>query len=399
MARKWGEHNCNAPPELFNSMFDFIEEQQIQYDMVFWLGDNPGHAYYAYKREDVLNSVQIVADIIRKRVKEHIPVYPVIGNHDIFPMNEELFEEPGEQNLIDIGEIFSVFLGEEESRSFNEYGYYTTLYKDTKLRIIVLNTNFYMVFNMAAWKFLADPSPQISWLVDTLLKAEEEEEKVILLSHASPGGLETSHDHDIWINKIMERFGHIIRTHQAGHYHTDLLHIHRHSETQEEVGVTWSNGFMTTQDYSNPNFKIIEFSSVGLEEGAAPEYSLFEAHKYYFDLEGSYKVDVPLWKKEYSFLEHFQVKNLSPSSLLELLEEAKENEDTAIKLLTTLHNSGPKTVGITCDQQCRLKLYCEWSNAVLHHARDCQNIPRFYIPYDHPYYQYRVLLGRALVQK
>lgn len=133
-------------------------------------------------------------------------------------------------------------------------GYYTI--KDRAgLRIIVLNNNDCYIQNW--WIYYNGREaglPQMQWLHDILLKAEEANESVHILGHLPSGGLDCW---NVWareFNRLIERFKHIIGGIFNGHTHKDEMNVHYTSDGQA-MAISWNAGSLTPYSYTNPNYK------------------------------------------------------------------------------------------------------------------------------------------------
>ena len=71
------------------------------------------------------------------------------------------------------------------------------------------------------------------------------------------------------------------------------------------------------------------------------------------------------------------MKDLSPSSFVDHANRIKDNEQLAILYQSTQSNGGNQTVYPTCDELCRLNLYCSMVNTVYFESKDCMGLPRF----------------------
>lgn len=104
-----------------------------------------------------------------------------------------------------------------------------------------------------------DPYSQLQWMVDTLLKAEENGEIVHILSHVPPG---TSYGstYGVWMHqyrRIIERFAHIIPAQFNGHTHEDELKIFYNSTNPEQVvNVAFNGGSVTPFVGNNPDYRV-----------------------------------------------------------------------------------------------------------------------------------------------
>lgn len=87
-AGKFGSYgSCDIPLHSFETIIKFIADD-IKPDSVMWSGDNTPHDIWENTQKEVLDSTRNLTKFIQKSFsKEKIPVFPVLGNHDNFPVN------------------------------------------------------------------------------------------------------------------------------------------------------------------------------------------------------------------------------------------------------------------------------------------------------------------------
>ncbi len=120
-------------------------------------------------------------------------VYGAVGNHEASPVNS--FPPAGLQVLANqsnqymyetLSDNWQCWIGPEAALSAEERdGAYSVLHPGSNLRIISINTMFYMKENF--WLFTPtmewDPSSQFSWLISELQGAEDRGERVYIIGH------------------------------------------------------------------------------------------------------------------------------------------------------------------------------------------------------------------------
>ena len=184
-AGKWGSlSKCDIPPETVQAFLDQVNEME-DISFVVWTGDNPPHNIWAYEREAEMNITRKLVQMFKSTLK--VPVYPVLGNHDCFPM--DLFK-PGDEEVLlkGFGDLWSAWLGPEEIKQFLINGFYSTVDPKTNVKIIGLNNE--MGDNMNFWIIPnnTDPGNMLAWVRDELYEAEKANQKVIVLGHIPHGG-------------------------------------------------------------------------------------------------------------------------------------------------------------------------------------------------------------------
>ena len=84
-AGPWGNAYCDIPPNLLNTTLDFVKND-LNPDVVFWLGDTQPHDLDTLSPEEVKLTMIKTSEIIQDRLAG-VQVYPVLGNHDSAPGN------------------------------------------------------------------------------------------------------------------------------------------------------------------------------------------------------------------------------------------------------------------------------------------------------------------------
>ena len=81
-------------------------------------------------QEEVYIATQTIKDSIDELFNHKIPVYPVIGNHEIYP--NDLWESGNEQIFKKLADIYKDYFFEDQAYdTFSKYGYYTELHPGT----------------------------------------------------------------------------------------------------------------------------------------------------------------------------------------------------------------------------------------------------------------------------
>jgi len=77
-------------------MMEYIASS-VKPDIMFWTGDNSAHNIWSNSDVEVAKYNSIVTDTIKEVFRgKDLPVYPCLGNHDVWPVNIEDFTEQGQ---------------------------------------------------------------------------------------------------------------------------------------------------------------------------------------------------------------------------------------------------------------------------------------------------------------
>ena len=79
-------------------MFEFIAKNQevLRTDFITWTGDNSAHNDWDSTDQDVTDYTTFISDALSKALgpDTEIEIYPVLGNHDTWPNNQQDFSKP-----------------------------------------------------------------------------------------------------------------------------------------------------------------------------------------------------------------------------------------------------------------------------------------------------------------
>lgn len=258
-----------------------------------------------------------------------IPVYPVLGNHESHPLNlfapKDIPEQFSTQWLFDfIAEEWSQWLPESALETVRIGGYYSVLARPG-LRVIGTNINECSTYN---WWILYETSflgNQLQWLHDTLLAAEQANEKVHILAHMPSGDYTCLKFYGREYRRIVDRFWNVISGQFVGHTHEDEFNIYySRDDPKKALNVAWNAGCTTTYNDLNPNYRI---------HTVDPETFQVNGHEtwiYNLTQANLTPENDPAWYKEYDFLQEYGISDLSPASL-DAMAEAMARDPAKLK--------------------------------------------------------------------
>lgn len=269
------------------------------------------------------------------------------------PKSAENFTMP-QQNLYNsITEIWSKWLPESSLETVRIGGYYTVLVRPG-FRIIALNNNEGYTYNW--WIFYDHLAllEQLQWLHDTLLDAEKAEEKVHILLHIPSG------EENIYIywsreySRIVERFSNTIQGQFQGHSHLSQVSVfYTEDDSSIATNVAFSGGGLNTYYDINRNYMVYPIDS--------ESYEVLNVESWIYNLtEANLTPDSPpKWFKHISFKEQFDLEDLSPASV----DDMVYGFITDPKMLQKYHQfrvkAGDPYQLDECDTNCQKKDLCE----------------------------------------
>lgn len=199
-------------------------------------------------------------------------VYAALGNHDTAPLNlfpsNNLPSEFNPQWAYDaLTADWMALTGLPSVQNANEYGSYSAIHPDSKLRIISYNSIFYYKYNFFSYEepMQYDPDGQLSWLINELDAAEKEDQRVWLISHIPTGNADHFHDHSHYFDQIVQRYEATIAALFFGHTHTDEFQISYSDYTRRNWDTATAMGYVApsmTPTSGPPSFRVYEIDPI-----------------------------------------------------------------------------------------------------------------------------------------
>jgi uncharacterized protein YkuJ len=245
---------CDASLALLDSFMD--KAYELNPDFIIWTGDNSPHNSKNSTQEDNYEATVIVKEKLDAKFKNSIPIYPALGNHEKYPADLYIGDET--ELLEHYAQIFKDYFYEDQAfETFRKYGYYTEKYKNTNLRIVVLNClvcdtwNFYIIggrHEAAKQEFI--------WLEEVLRQAEKDGEYVYLIDHFPINSNFELTECAQRLRALFDRFDYIIRGFFSGHTHLDdISPVKTYFEPKPIININYIAPPLTTYPGRNPSFR------------------------------------------------------------------------------------------------------------------------------------------------
>ncbi|UNI17845.1 Sphingomyelin phosphodiesterase [Purpureocillium takamizusanense] len=219
-----GDHNCDVPTTLEQSMYKAIKDMFPDAIFSLFTGDIIDHGLFNTSKE---YNEQSITDAYTKMNGSVKLIYGTAGNHEAHPAN--IYNPKSVSN--DTAWLYETLDGQWQrwigkSDDARSMGAYSVKYPGGKLRVISLNTNMYYRFNFVLYQKLErDPNGQIAWLVDELDAAEAAGESVYILGHMPPGEHDCLRDQSNYLDQVFNRYQGTIKAMFFGHTHVDHFEI------------------------------------------------------------------------------------------------------------------------------------------------------------------------------
>lgn len=366
----WGDIRCDIPQRVYESMLDFVKED-IKPDAFLWTGDNSKHDVWKSTQDEIIKYVDVINKVwVDKFGETDVSMFPTQGNHDTWPVNVEKFNSAGInvplQNYAELWKDF--FTTEEAYETFKQWGYYSMPMKLKngkvldKVNIVGLNCQAGNNMNWRLAETLADPGHMLEWFEGELERMQANGEKAVLISHIPPNNFMHAFGARLWA--LFDRFQDTIRFNAYGHTHFEEFHtVASIADPTKAVNWSWVGGSVVSYQMLYPTFTVVELD----KEEMIP----LEIESYWFDIDESNKQNKPIWKHYHNFKQDYGLKDLSPAEMLRLTTEIRDSEETAIKYQNNRSRGGAPVD--TCNEACRLALYCDVSTTDVFETGNCAN--------------------------
>ena len=295
---------CDLSENLFNS---FVEKAyEIKPDFIIWTGDNAPHDTWKTKKvgqDDTYQVTEIIRDSLDKKFHYKIPIYPILGNHEIYPNDE--FNENEIDFYEKMAKIYKKYLSKDAYDTFRQYGYYTMKHLNTNIRIVAINC---LVCD--TWNYNLINSDKKSaklmfnWLENVLREAERKKEYVYILNHFPLTGSFSLEECTKRFIALFDRFEYTIRGIFSGHTHKDDIGpVYKYFNKKKITNLNYICPSLTPFPNVLPSFRVYEIDSITKE--------VIDYIQYRFNLDKSNNEKKPYWYIGYRATEFFKVNDMT----------------------------------------------------------------------------------------
>ena len=248
--------NCDTS---LNTLQSFVQAaNNLNPDLIIWTGDNAEHDNWNSTQEEVYVATKAIKNAIDEVFQHRIPVYPVIGNHEVYP--NDIWKSGNEIIFKELADIYKDYFFEDQAyESFSKYGYYTELHPNTNLRIVALNCLYCDAVNYhLLGTNYTEAKKEFIWLEEVLRQAEKNGEYVYILDHFPINGEFTLFECSKRLRALFDRFDYIIRGYFSGHNHyDDIAPVRRYFEPRPIININYIAPSLTSNEAGgiNPSFR------------------------------------------------------------------------------------------------------------------------------------------------
>ncbi|KAI9629044.1 hypothetical protein KEM48_011203 [Puccinia striiformis f. sp. tritici PST-130] len=249
-AGPYGHHNCDSPESLYISMLRALKVHAPNASFAMHTGDMVDHAVWTSVRKEVEEGIQ--QGHSQYHTYSKVPLYGVIGNHDVAPTNSfprnTTITLSSQWDLELFSDTWARWIGDHGAHTLQaNSGCYSRIHPGTNLKIISLNTGFwYKAVKLWLYdsdEFQPDPNGILAWLISELQDAENRGQKAWIIGHLSPGKADCLHEPSRYINQILRRYKHTIAAMFYGHTHRSEWEIvyedPQHPTAENAIGIIY----------------------------------------------------------------------------------------------------------------------------------------------------------------
>ncbi|XP_061757143.1 acid sphingomyelinase-like phosphodiesterase 3a [Nerophis ophidion] len=314
----FGAFPCDSPYSLIQSVFLHMDHLVQPEDFFIWTGDSPPHVPVDELSTEMV--IQVMSNMTQT-IRQHFPnitVYPAVGNHDYWPQDQM----PTSTNDIykAAARLWKPWLQTDALQTLREGGFYSQLVYPG-LRVVSVNSILYYGPNEATAN-ISDPAGQFEWLEDTLKRAEQQMEKVFIISHIPIGFLPFARNTTAIRKADNERLVDIFRAHSSviagqfyGHTHRDSIMVLLDQKGKPVNSVFVSPAVTPFKDVYTP---YSNNPAVRLYLYDMDDFGILDIWQYYLNLTEANLKQRADWKLEYTMTDTFGLTDLRPASLLQL---------------------------------------------------------------------------------
>jgi sphingomyelin phosphodiesterase len=307
-AGPWGDHACDSPLRLSESMYQAINEIASDAQFTIFTGDLVEGREESTTHGEIMNGIDSAYEHMSASGLDI--VYAAVGNHEASPVNsfpQAGIDIPANQSnqymYNTLADNWSRWIDDGAKASASSNAAAFSVKHSSNLRIISINTMFYMAENW--WLYTPtmspDPNAQFAWLVNELQASEDAHDRVYIIGHIPFGRPDALYDYSAYFDQIVQRYEATIAALFFGHTHRDQWEVSYSdysSQTASNANAVHYIAPALTPTSGNPTFRVY---NIDPETWAVLDYTVYIANM----SAPGYQVLGPAWERYYSVKEAY----------------------------------------------------------------------------------------------
>jgi len=312
---KWGDFKCDIPLLFINNTLKWIKENIPDLEFIIYTGDSTNHNDIRQSIKFNIQTINMVYELF-KFWFGNIKVYNTIGNHDTYPVDQS-------SNIINkyfFKNYAKQWIGYDwiTNNSYNDiiYGcYYITYIQNLDIYILNINSLLYEqnnIFNVTQLGL-----DQIEWINRQLEHIQNDNSRVIIISHLDPYTSEANKLYREQMLVIIDTFNEIIISSLYGHTHKDEIILFKNNDNMS-TNFGFIPGSITLQNHES-SFRIYDYD--------IDTFKIVDYTHYISNLSKIIKHDNIIFKKSYSLKQEYNMTHINVNEVELLYENILKSRD------------------------------------------------------------------------
>ncbi|GFN96995.1 sphingomyelin phosphodiesterase [Plakobranchus ocellatus] len=354
-AGKYGHYGtCDIPSVTLVSLFKHLKNQSEKFDYILFTGDVPPHDIWNQSRADQLRYLHTLDEMFQTNLPG-VPVYWAVGNHEAAPCNSFVIPGLPGRNMSwlyePLAQVWGRWLPQDALSTVRSCaGYSVSPYKG--FRIISINSNYCNKDNPWILLNTTDPCGTLQWLISELQQAEDNKEKVHILTHIPPGEAVCL---QVWSHNfydIINRYENTVVNQFYGHNHHDWFQMfYDTSDFQRPLNFGFVTPALTSRDETNPVYRI--YTVDGNYEGSS--WAVLDYTNYFLNLTEANSEEKATWAYGYNPKTDLNMTSLYAADWEDLVQRMENDDDLFQKFYFYYYNLHS---AVPCDEDCKADIIC-----------------------------------------
>lgn len=352
-ANQWGDYNCDIPFALLNASMYWLRDN-LDFDFIVYTGDSVDHHDLEQTWQLNMDEIAVVSKMIYVAANGK-PVYPVIGNHDTWAIDQLLFDNctfAPCYNIVlnNIADLWCPLFNFTNAmcNDFRRGGYYETDH------FIAWNSLWWDHNNVqtllcSSYQPMCNFAEQTNWLIDQLNVLNKTGQQKILIAHIPEGAAESVTPFHTFMQNLTYIYQNNIIAQLYGHSHIDEFRLLKDANNQSFAMLYIAPSIVPSQHF--PSIRRYKYDVMS--------YKLLDYEQWTLNLTAQMQNDTFIgYELSYVATQEYGMTDIDAQSWINLVMRFKNN-DTLFQTFFKNYNSGKYAY---CDASCKHGLLCdiEW---------------------------------------